>query len=586
MEEIFINIDSKYRDRIAYPHETKFRINLEKTYKNIVSATINSLELNNSINYISTLKDNNYIIMHLPNKLNDPDGTKIILYDGLLQLISSIRTLFNGIFTEIFNNNGGLQKLTYNDRPFVEKYFYIFYLNQNTTIDFNFNVINTTNLPATLSNKLVIEKGWHSVFGLVGQIKNYITQKYNERKAYVMQNPTTPAIALDSGNFTISSSIQLKIFDRRFRNTQTVSLDCIRIDTILGKTCIQNNLETNLQALKTHIYKTYISDTITFISAPSDVGDTTTFGILDKLTSGIYEVPTGYVNSGPLISKSKYHTSNSSSNPNSDTTQIYNIATQVDLTALRITFKNAFTNVTVGSPNYFYYYYVDHAGIRPSTWKRDEDGITISYVEKLLDLKHLLDQKFISQSDYDNPLFNPTLEKDIADFEIDFNTSKRIENPVTDGLVDIKKLEYRSVGHYLGFRPDMFKTENKFLKTSVLDYTDRIIQGERFFDTAGENYIFVKINNWGYIDFFGEKLMAKILLTSGLGNPKLDAFVNQGYRFRQPINISKFDIELIDYLGNTLDLNGFDMSCSIKLMQVISADQKDTLEKQSIFFNY
>ena len=586
MEEIFINIDSKYRDRIAYPNETKFRINFEKTYKNIVSATINSLEINNSVNYISTKKDNNYIIMHLPNKLNDPDGTKIILYDGLLQLISSIRTLFNGIFSEIFNNNGGLQKLSYNDKPYVEKYFYIFYLNQDTTIDFNFNVINATNLPATLSNKLVIRKGWHSIFGLVGQMKNYITQKYNERKAYVIQNPNTPAIALDSGNFTVSSSIQLKIFDRRFRNTLTVSLDCIRIDTILGKTCNQNNLETNLQALKTHIYKTYIRDTITFISAPSDIGDTSTFGILDKLTSGIYEVPTGYVNSGPLISKSKYHTSNSSSNPNSDTTQIYNIASHVDLTALRITFKNTFTNVTVGSPNYFYYYYVDHAGIRPSTWKRDEDGITISYVEKLLDLKHLLDQKFISQSDYDNPLFNPTLEKDIADFEIDFNTSKRIENPVTDGLVDIKKLEYRSVGHYLGFRPDLFKTENKFLKTSIVDYTERIIQGERFFDTAGENYIFLKLNNWGYIDFFGERFMAKILLTSGLGNPKLDAFVNQGYRFRQPININRVDIELVDYLGNTLDLNGFDMSCSIKLMQVISADQKDTLEKQSIFFNY
>lgn len=589
MEEIFINVDSKYRDRIAYPSETKFRLNLEKTYKNIVSVTINSLEINNSINYISSKKDNNYITIHLPNKLNDPDGTKIILYEGLLQLITSIKTLFNGIFSGILNNNGGLQKQTYNNKPFAEKYFYIFYLNEDTTVNFDFNTNNINNVPSSLKDKLIIKKGWYSIFGLVIQIKKYIQQKYDERNEFKKKNPNIPNIPniqLDKGNFIITSSIILKIFDRRFRNLTIPSLDCIRIDSITDKSFLSNNLETNFESLKLHIYKTYIKDTVNFISSPSGILDTTDYGILDMLTSGIFLVPPGYVNEGLLTSNSKYYISNSSSSPNSDTTQIYNLTHQVDLTALRVFFKNSFTNVTTGVPNYFYYYYVDPNGNKPSAWKRDEENVTLNYMNNLLDLKHLLSQKFISQADYDNPLFNPTLEKDIADFEIDFNTSKNLENPVTNGLVDIKKLEYNSIGHYMGFRPDMLKSENKFLKNSTLDETDRIIRGDRFFDTAGENYIFIKINDWGYIDFFGEKMMAKILLTSGLGNPKLDAYVNQGYRFRQPINISKFDIELVDYLGNTLDLNGYDISCSLKLMQVISADQKDTLEKQSIFFNY
>ena len=108
----------------------------------------------------------------------------------------------------------------------------------------------------------------------------------------------------------------------------------------------------------------------------------------------------------------------------------------------------------------------------------------------------------------------------------------------------------------------------------------------KFFDTTGHNYIFIKINDWGYIDFFGESLMAKILLTSGLGNPKLDDFVNQGYRFRQPININKLDIELVDYLGNTLDLNGSNFSCTIQLTNIISSDQKHIIEKEAIVFNY
>ena len=138
----------------------------------------------------------------------------------------------------------------------------------------------------------------------------------------------------------------------------------------------------------------------------------------------------------------------------------------------------------------------------------------------------------------------------------------------------------------MGYRPDMSKPTDNFLKVSVMDYTDRIITAEKFFDTTGNNYIFMKINDWGYIDFFGESLMAKILLTSGLGNQKLDDFVNQGYRFRQPVNINKLEIELVDYLGNTLDLNGSNFSCTIQLTEIISSDQKEIIEKEAIVFNY
>jgi hypothetical protein len=61
MEDILISIDSKYRDFIKYPNESKFTLNFEKIYKNIVSAKLVSLELTNSINYISSTKNNNYV---------------------------------------------------------------------------------------------------------------------------------------------------------------------------------------------------------------------------------------------------------------------------------------------------------------------------------------------------------------------------------------------------------------------------------------------------------------------------------------------------------------------------------------------
>ena len=36
MEDIFINIDSKFRDMQIYPKETKFRYETEINYKNII----------------------------------------------------------------------------------------------------------------------------------------------------------------------------------------------------------------------------------------------------------------------------------------------------------------------------------------------------------------------------------------------------------------------------------------------------------------------------------------------------------------------------------------------------------------------
>ena len=45
MEEILLNIDSRYRDILIYPNECKFKYNLEKIYKNIISARMISQKL-------------------------------------------------------------------------------------------------------------------------------------------------------------------------------------------------------------------------------------------------------------------------------------------------------------------------------------------------------------------------------------------------------------------------------------------------------------------------------------------------------------------------------------------------------------
>ena len=597
MEEILLNIDSRYRDILIYPNECKFKYNLEKIYKNIISARMISLEINNSATYIDDIKQNNFITVHLPNKINDPDGTTIQLDNGLYQTVSIIQNTFNGLFNELFNNNSSLKRLTIDNKPYAEKYFYFFYLNYDIEVIFNFNEETT---PSSLSTKLILKHGWYSVYGLVLQIQNYITNKYNERKVYKNANPTDSTILdLDSGKFTLYS-FSLPVFDRRFRHENS-EYDCVRYDPISEYNGNEGTLIANLKSLKYSIYKTYINDTTKFILQTTDTGSN---GILDKLNSGTYQMPKAPDETQYTINENMVLTSNSiyhlniaygiqkPAPPTNQSTQIYNLLMHVDLTALKVSFSNFFTKTSSSfssSENYsFYYYYTPVPNIlsdsTDQTWNKVEGDETINLFDKLFNDKDFAyEQGFITKSQKDDIYFIYTAEKDIPEFEINFSTYPII-NPVSNGLVDIKKMVYPPVGYYLGFRPNITKQDNQFIFNSIIDNTERIIYASKNFDTAGNNYMFLKINNWGYLDFFGNKMFAKILLTVGLGNPDINDYINKEFRFRQPVDINKLEIELVDYLGNTIDLNGADWSFTIEFNQIINSNNKKTAEKEAIVF--
>jgi hypothetical protein len=594
MEEILLNIDSRYRDITKYPNECKFVLNLEKNYKNIISARMVSNEINNNIKYIDSKKNNNFIIVHIPNKLNDPEGTIVELSDGFLQVIQPIQNIFNSLFAFLYNFNGSLEQTIVDDKPFAEKNFYIFYLNKDITLNFDFN--NEQN-PISLTNKLTIKQGWHTVYGINLQISNYIKEKYNERIIYIKSNSGN-AIDLDLGKFKLAP-FNLEIFDRRFRNIDFInqrpnSLDCIRIDNFIplgndNAGSYTGNLVQNLNLLKSNIYKFYIYDNNSFlITSGIPVAN---MGILDKLVNNEYIIPigNGYLNEGTkLMSGSKYYINNSPSTPTSNSTQVYNLQMVVDYTSLKVSFQNSFTQVTTGDGLNFYYYWVDPTKVKPNTWGNadpsDPLGKTFfNMFEYLLDKTYLREQYFISEDQYSNKSFQPSLIKDIAQFQINFS-NKELKNPVVNGIMDIKRLNYPSIGYYLGFRPNLKIDKDNFLFTPIIDETDLIINGTKVFDTTGDDYIFLKINNWGYIDFFNQQYFAKIIMTTSLGNPQLNDYVNKEYRFRQPVNINKLEIELVDYLGNTLDMNGSDYSFTLELKQLQNSDQKESYERNNLVF--
>jgi hypothetical protein len=590
MEEILINVDSRYRDILINPNECKFKFNLQKTYKNIISVKMKSVELNNSATFIDSVKKNNFITVHLPNKTNDPQGIKLELEDGLYQTIGMIQNVFNGLFNSVINTNDALQKTIVDGKIFAEKYFYIFYLNENVEFIFDFN---SATLPSTLQNRLTIEAGWHSIYGLVLQIQNYISTKYDERRIYKLANPTTPTINFDNGNF-ILSSISLPIFDRRFRSAiENDTNDCIRYDTISSFMGASSNLTTNLGSLKTHIYQTYIYDIITFIAQTNTTYDVLTGGILDQLNAGEYLMPANYtISEGTkLDSRSKYHIQivkniEQPTYPTSNSIQIYNLLMNINNSSLKVSFINYFTLTNASEMIACYYYYSSPAGeIENQTWSLVVDNVVNNVLDNLFsDKQFLLEQKFITQAQYDDPFFEYSSEKDIASFDIDFSTYE-IPNPIVDGLLDVNRMVYPPVGYYLGFRPDTKKSTDSFLFSGTVDGTERTITGSKIYDTNGEDYVFLKINDWGYLDFFGRKMFAKILLTTNLGNPTLDDYINKEYRFRQPIDLNRLDIELVDYLGNTINLGGFDWSFTLEINQMVNSSEKSIIERNNLIFS-
>lgn len=595
MEEILLNVDSRYRNILIYPNECKYKYNFERKYKNIISAKMVSIEVNNSTTYIDNVKQNNFITVHLPNKLNDPVGTKIELDDGLYQYVSIIQTIFNGLFQELFNVNSSLKRTLIDGYNHAEKYFYFLYLNEDIEFTFDFNS------SEPLTDKLTLNKGWYSIYGIVLQIQNYITSKYNERVAYKIANPSdTTVISFDSGNFSLDS-FQLPIFDRRFRHVDK-TYDSIRYDTVDELATTANNLTTNLNLLKNHIYKTYINDTTKFILQTTY--DVSTAKILDKLSTGNYQMtnaPDGNpytISTGTLLtSQSIYHLnkaygSDSPAKPTNESTQIYNLIMNVDLTSLKTSFSNFFTktiSATNAAENFgFYYYFAPIPGETvdfSQTWnKTNDDKIVNSFDTLFSDKEFTYEQGFITESEKDDPSFVYTSEKDIANFEIDFSTYP-IVNHVTNSFVDIKQIVYPPVGYYLGYRPNITETINQFTFNGSIDNTERSIIATKIFDTNGDDYMFLKLNNWGHLDFFGKTLFAKILLTTGMGNPKIEDLVNKEFRFRQPLDIDKLDIELVDYLGNTINLSGFDWSFTLELKQIINSSTKTNMERNALVFN-
>ena len=123
-----------------------------------------------------------------------------------------------------------------------------------------------------------------------------------------------------------------------------------------------------------------------------------------------------------------------------------------------------------------------------------------------------------------------------------------------------------SLGKYLGFINNNYSSINN------------IIESDTNINVFGDKYMFLKINDYGQIYSVINKkslqlnsYLAKIIL----GEYKLENnfdnnnFITKEFIFRQPSNINKFDIELLDCYNNTINMiNYMDYSFTLEICYI------------------
>jgi hypothetical protein len=177
-----------------------------------------------------------------------------------------------------------------------------------------------------------------------------------------------------------------------------------------------------------------------------------------------------------------------------------------------------------------------------------------------------------------------------TEFKILFNYNNgfcTIENGTAYFRVEFSNYpsRYPSLGYQLGFRKDNYLSSTAVVSGEAI-YS---IITESQLDTIGEQYIFLKLNDYGIIfhdyediitkdssgeiilreKYVGDKnVFAKIILNTNKAEQVFDNgsnFLTKSYIFRQPIDLDRFNISLSDPRGNIIDMVHMDFSLTLEI---------------------
>lgn len=169
-------------------------------------------------------------------------------------------------------------------------------------------------------------------------------------------------------------------------------------------------------------------------------------------------------------------------------------------------------------------------------------------------------------------------------FKISWNSINfkvTISNNTPFNLILGNDNKHRSLGYRLGY----IFGDNNYLASDQLENYDSVTgefsyqwTADTFLNITKDEYLFVRINDYGVIyNANREKnLLAKIILYDQQFIVDNGAnFLTKTYKFKQPVNISKFDIELVNQFGKTVDMNYIDFSMTLEVGQIYDSGDYD-----------
>ena len=151
---------------------------------------------------------------------------------------------------------------------------------------------------------------------------------------------------------------------------------------------------------------------------------------------------------------------------------------------------------------------------------------------------------------------NESRTKDYA-LDLDINSGKIFFTCTDTFTLDFTDIDlgYGNLGNHLGFKNNT--------------YTGTTITADNVLNLNTPSYYFLKLNNIGSIkDNFVSNAFAKIVRNTGLFDIIYEGqgdFTTKEVVFRSPINLSKLEVQVVDFKDRIIDLNGIDLSFTLEV---------------------
>ena len=224
-------------------------------------------------------------------------------------------------------------------------------------------------------------------------------------------------------------------------------------------------------------------------------------------------------------------------------------------------------------PTLFYTFLQDYNNISFQIITNDNVTHTIIIAEGNYDSNSIISQIQTSLDLINESGFVFSISWDSINYKVSFTNT----TPFT--LIFDNDNNHRSLGDRLGFRLDNSNYLAVDQNTEFYISADRDLYywtGETFLDITKDNYVFLRINDYGviYNDVRNNTLLAKIILYDQQFIIDTGAnFLTKAFNFKQPINISKLEIELVNSLGQTINMNLINYSLTLEFGRIFDSNE-------------